>query len=136
MRMLLIREELWSVISDGKPEDADDDDWKRDDQRAIATIGLCLEDSQFSIIKKKESAKEVWESLKTYHEKPNMTSRVSLLKRLCSINLIEGGDMEKHLVVLDELFERLDNVGQKLDDTLKVAMILRSLPDSFGNATG
>lgn len=133
MRMLLIREGLWRVVSVEQPEDVDDDDWQRDDERAVATIGLCLEDSQFSIIKKKKSAKDVWESLKTYHEKPNMTSRVSLLKRLCSINLAEGGDMEKHLVVLDELFERLDNVGQQLDDTLKVAMILRSLPDSFDN---
>ncbi|KXJ74672.1 hypothetical protein RP20_CCG013146 [Aedes albopictus] len=39
--------------------------------------------------------------------------------------------MEKHLVDLDDLFERLENVGQKLDDSLKVAMVLRSLPDSF-----
>lgn len=129
MRMLLIREELWRVIDEEEPED--DEDWSRDDQRAMATIGLCLEESQYSIIKKKETAKEVWEALRTYHEKPNMTSRVSLLKRLCSINLADGGDMEKHLIVLDNLFERLDNVGQKLDDTLKVAMILRSLPDSF-----
>lgn len=133
MQMLLIREELWHVITKPKPEEPDesDDDWDRDDQRALATIGLCLEESQYSLVKKKESAKEAWESLKAYHEKPNMSSRVSLLKRLCSVNLSEGGDMEGHLVVLDDLFERLENVGQKLDELLKVAMILRSLPNSF-----
>lgn len=130
MQMLLIREELWHVICDDEPDDPDED-WVRDDQRALATIGLCLEESQYSLIKKKTSAKLVWQSLKEYHEKPNMSSRVSLLKRLCSINFSTGGDMEKHLVDLDDLFERLENVGQKLDDSLKVAMVLRSLPDSF-----
>lgn len=64
--------------------------------------------------------------------KLNMSSRVSIFKRLCSVNLTEGSDMESVVVVeLDELFERFVNVGQKIDDLLKVAMILSSLLDSF-----
>lgn len=39
MQMVLIREELWHVINAEKPE-------KPNDQRALATIGLCLEESQ------------------------------------------------------------------------------------------
>lgn len=53
---------------------------------------------------------------------------MSLLKKLCSVNLREGGDVEKHLYDMDQLFERLDAVDPKLD---KICMLLRSLPPSF-----
>lgn len=106
--------------------------WKKDEQKARSTIGLCLEDSQFSLVKSAKDAKEFWELLKNYHEKSTMTSRVSLLKKLCSLNLSECGDVENHLLEVEELFDRLAIAGQELEESLKIAMILRSLPDSFG----
>lgn len=54
-----------------------------------------------------------------------------LLKKLCNLNLAENGDVESHLVEIEGLFERLTLAGQQVDDSMKVAMILRSLPDSF-----
>ncbi len=39
--------------------------------------------------------------------------------------------MHAYLLEMESLFDKLENAGQKLDDTLKVAMVLRSLPDSF-----
>lgn len=40
--------------------------------------------------------------------------------------------MEEHLVELEELFDRLASAGQKMETSLKVAMIYRSLPESYG----
>lgn len=130
MEMLLKREDLWSVVADVKPEPVTAV-WTRSDQKCHATVVLYLEDSQLCLIKDAESAKDVWNKLKTYHEKATMTSRVSLLKKICSLNLCESGDVEKHLIELEELFDRLACAGQALEDPLKIAMMLRSLPDSY-----
>lgn len=130
MEMLLMREELWYVITTAKPATLTEQ-WKKDEQKARATIGLCVEDSQFSLVKGAKDAKEFWEQLRTYHEKSTMTSRVSLLKKLCSLNLCEGGDMEKHLQEIEELYDRLTTAALDLKEPLRIAMILRSLPDSY-----
>ncbi|XP_035893610.1 uncharacterized protein LOC118503894 [Anopheles stephensi] len=130
MEMLLIREELWYVIDEPKVEPVTPQ-WIKDDKRARATIGLCVEENQFSIVKTADSAKEFWEKLRAYHEKATVTSRVSLLKKLCNFNLAENGEMESHLMQIEELFDRLTTAGQTLDESLKIAMILRSLPESY-----
>lgn len=134
MEMMLTREELWYVVGTPKPEPAEAAaaaQWVKDDQKARATMGLCIDENQYSLVKAAATAKDFWEQLKSYHEKVTVTSRVSLLKKLCNLNLFEGGDLESHLFEVEELFERLHNAGQDLENSLKIAMILRSLPDSY-----
>lgn len=131
MEMLLKREELWYVISDARANPVTAA-WSKSDQKCHATIVLYVEDSQLNMVKSANSAKDVWELLKKYHEKTSLTSRVSLLKRLCSLNMAEGADVEKHLFDLEELYDRLACAGQALEDPMKIAMLLRSLPESYG----
>lgn len=88
MEMLLTREELWYVVGDARPAVVTDQ-WTKDDRKARATIGLCIDDNQFALVKEANSAKAFWDQLRGYHEKNTVTSRVSMLKRLCSLNLAE-----------------------------------------------
>lgn len=132
MEMLLKREELWFVVQDQKPEPVTPE-WSRADQKCAATIVLYIEDSQLHLVKDVATAKDAWNRIKDYHGRTTMTSRVALLKRICSLNLAEGGDMEQHLFALEDLFDRLASSGQPLEDSLKIAMIYRSLPESFGS---
>lgn len=83
MEMLLVREELYYVISDPAVEPVTEQ-WTKDDRKARATLGLCVKESQFGLIKNADGAKIMWHSV---------SSRVSLLKKLCSKNLQESGDM-------------------------------------------
>lgn len=132
--MLLIRDDYWFAVEETEPEPTTAA-WKKANQKALATIVLFLEDSQMHLVKGATTAQDAWTKLKAYHEKATMTSRVSLLKRICNLNLVEGNaegpDMERHLFELDELFDRLQCAGQELESSLKIAMVLRSLPDSF-----
>ena len=131
--MLLSREDLWHIVNDPVPteEEDRDEDWCSDDRKAKATIVLLLEDSQLPLVKNKRFARDVFEALKCYHEKTSRSVRVSLLKRLCAVNLGENGDLEQHLSEMDELFDRLDAAGTRLDADTKICMLLRSLPPSF-----
>lgn len=130
MEMFLIREDLWHVVADAKPEPVTDA-WNKADRKARATLGLCIDESQYVLIKDSVSAKAVWDALKAYHEKSTASSQLSLLNRLCDAKLSENGDVEKHLLELDSLFERLVNAGLVLAEKLKIAMVLRSMPESY-----
>lgn len=48
---------------------ADFAEWDNEDKRARATIGLLVESTQYSLIKKTKIAKEAWESIWVAHEK-------------------------------------------------------------------
>lgn len=130
MEMLLKREDLWHVISEAPPVPVTAV-WEKSDQKCHATIVLYVEDSQLNMVKNATSAKDVWTLLKSYHEKTSLTSRVSLLKKLCGLNMAEGADVEKHLFELEELYDCLSCAGQALEEPMKIAMLLRSLPESY-----
>lgn len=129
--MLLKRDGLWSAVHDAKPNPVTPA-WTTSDQQAMSQIVLGVDDGQLQWVRTAKTAKAAWDALKKQHCKATMTSRVSLLRRICSLNMPEGGNVEKHLFDLQELFDRLENAGQKMENQLKVAMIYRSLPESYG----
>lgn len=136
VELLLIREELWRYVEPGvKPEAEAETVWNVGDAKARTTIGLLIDDNQHSLIRAVRTARETWLALKNHHEKTSLTSKVSLLKRICDKRYSVGESMEEHLSTMEELFSRLANAGQELAENLAVAMILRSLPSSFDALT-
>nr|XP_029712501.1 uncharacterized protein LOC115257203 [Aedes albopictus] len=133
---LLCREDLWRVIEDDAPDadEVDEDEfaeWKATDRKARVTLVLLLEDSQLALVKGKSTARGVFEALRNFHQKTSRSVRVSLLKKLCSTNLPENGDLEQHLMTIDETLDRLTAAGTDLDKDTQICMLLRSLPPSF-----
>lgn len=132
---MLVREELWRYVTPGeKPATESDAVWSAGDAKARATIGL-IEDNQHPLIRSSTTAKEAWTALQNHHQKVSLTSKVSLLKRICDKRFSEGEDMAEHIFGMEELFSSLANAGQQLEENLMVAMILRSLPSSYDTLT-
>lgn len=130
IEMLLSREEVWHVIAQPKPETVNDQ-WKKADLKARATIGLCIDESQYSVVKSADSAKGVWDKLCAFHEKSTITTQVALLNKLWNMNLPDGGDVELHVRELEEIFERLAAADHVLTESFKVVLLFRSLPESY-----
>lgn len=130
MEWLLEKEDLWEVINSAKPEPVTEE-WKKLDRKARANIGLCLDESQFKLVKNTDSAKGMWLALKEHHEKATMSTVVHYLNQLCSANLVESGNMKSHLTDMEGLFDKLTAAGEALKESLQIAMILRSLPSSY-----
>lgn len=130
MELILIKDGVWEVVCDDLPVNQSAA-WKRKDDKARANIGLLVDDKQFIHIKKAISAKESWNILKNRHEKPTLSNKISLLKRICNLKMEESDDMESHVNEMNDLVEQLTNLGEELKENLVVAMLLRSLPDSY-----
>lgn len=132
MELLLIKEDLWQVISEKAPVDAAQlVNWNKKDGKARAHIGLFIEDNQIIHVKSKVTAKAMWESLKEYHQKSTLSNKVRLLRRLCRMILPEGGNMMSHLNAMDECMDELATLGEPLADALAVALYLSSLSESY-----
>lgn len=132
VELLLLKEELWDVVDKQPPENITDN-WLLRDGKAKATIGLLLEDSQVIHVRNAKTAHEAWNNLKKYHEKSTLTNKVYLLKRLCRMNLPEGGDMEEHIRNMMDIVDQLVSLGETLAEHLQVAFLLCSLPESYEN---
>lgn len=132
MELMLMREDLWSTVSNPKPDPADiTSAWIRKDEKARAMIGLALEDSQLSHILDAISANDMWQKLTGYHERGSLTNKIHVLRRLCSMRLEEAGNMSHHLVEASELVHRLARMSETLKEHLVVAILLSSLPESY-----
>lgn len=142
MELLLIKEKVWVVINSNKPtvpvveatarqiEAAEK--WQKKGDLARATIGLMVEDNQLYLIKSKLTAKQTWSSLKEYHERNTLGNKVMLMRRNCNTRLIENGNMESHLNELNDLFQKLIDLGeQQLSENWRAAIIRSSLPKDY-----
>jgi hypothetical protein len=99
--------------------------------KSLATIILSVGDGQLQLIKKCKKAKVAWDTLKDFHAKSCLSTKVSILKQICHLQLEESGKMESHLFKMDDLFDKLAAAGKELDEDFKVAIILSSLPESY-----
>lgn len=133
VELLLIKEDLWTVIVDTAPTAGTElTGWNRKDGKARAHIGLFIEDNQIIHVKSKTTAKLMWTALEEYHQKSTLSNKVRLLRRLCRMLLPEGGNMHTHLNAMDECMDNLVTLGEPIVETFSVALYLSSLPESYG----
>lgn len=151
VKMMLVREDLWEILESDPPAPQvtpatnsapavinnakEISEWNKRDGKAMAVIALTVADSQLLLIKKAKTAKESWKLLKDYHQKGSKTNQATILKKICKMDLCEGGNMEDHIFKMDELFDRLASLGRDLEDDLRIIMIIQSLPESYNTLT-
>lgn len=142
MEHYLKAEKLWNAIVTDEPEikstvcgsisnQAELTKWSDDDEQALARIVLCIDNTQVTHLRTAESARDAWDALKEYHEKDTLTNRICIMRRIRSTKLVEGGNIEQHINDMTDMFQKLADLGDKLIDIWKVALLLSSLPSSY-----
>lgn len=136
MKLFLIKEDLWDVITGERPTSEYSTQnfvqrWTKRDQRALAFIGLALEDSQLIHLRDKDNALDCWKALQEAHEKDTITNKISLYKRIALHRMIENTSMEDHLNEMMNLFQKLSDLGAPASDEWKIGMIFTSLPSTY-----
>lgn len=131
VEMILKEKDLWHVISENRPSPITDI-WKKQDEKAFATIVNTVEDSQLQHVRSCKTTKEAWGSLKEFHEKDSPGSRVRILRTIMNQRIDENGDIEQHVNKLNELFQKLLAHGDEIrPEFLMSATLLGSLPSSY-----
>lgn len=131
-RQVLTREGLWRYVVDEVPAVKDRSaEWIAKDELALQTIGYLMETPQLRLIKDAKTAQEAWVILKKNYTQDSAVGKVTLIKQLSKLQLDEGGDMRLFLTEMEELFEKLENTGARIDEDIKAAFMLAGLPDSY-----
>ena len=103
-------------------------------QEAIAKqqIASTIPDLLYLNIKSKTTTKEMWDALKNEFETRSKMFTIDLHKKLQEIRCTEGGDVRAHFESMTVLREDLAALGDKIDNSDYAAIILGSLPKTYG----
>lgn len=71
--------------------------------------------------------------MKQAHEQETMTREITLMKRLCRLQMKENENLETHINLICELVQQLRDLGATIEDRWMIAILLSSLPDYFDN---
>ena len=79
-------------------------------------------------ISKTKTTKGLMDALAKLYEKPSVSNKVFLMKRLFNMNMSEGGSIANHLNEFNMVTNQLSSVKMDFDDEVRALLILFSLP--------
>lgn len=129
VEMLLRREDLWKYVETKTA--AADENWKTADGKALASIVLACERTQYSLVQQCKTSREAWLSLKKRHEELSNPASASAVKKWCTMSLEPDGDMEKFLNEWESACTKLERNDFSFVSKFKVYLLLGSLPAEY-----
>lgn len=88
------------------------DVWSKGDRKARVLINLTTDDTQITHVKKLQTAKATWKTLRESHKRHNLTSKLYLLRKLHSIKFVEDGNMLNLVTKIMEIVDKLSAIGE------------------------
>src|SRR5271169_52607 len=133
MRMVLQARDLWEVASgeEVKPEaEKAAQAWEKKARKASATIALAVSAAEKEHIIECTTPKAAWDVLEKLYEGKGRNRKSMLLQELFRMSM-GGGSMDMYLRAVREKMSELSTVGLKLEDDVKLAIILNGLPERY-----
>jgi len=125
--------DLWEVVSgeELKPEtEKGAQAWEKKARKALAVIALALSAVEKEHIIECTVLKAAWDVLEKLYEGKGQNRKFMLLQELFRMS-IEGEKMDVYLQAIREKISELSTIGLKLEDNVKLAIILNSLPERY-----
>ena len=132
-KMVLQAKDLWEVVSgeEVKPEaERAAQAWEKKARKALATIALALSAAEKEHIIDCTTPKAAWDILEKLYEGKGRNRKFMLLQELFKLSM-EGEKMDSYLRAVREKMSELSTIGLKLEDDIKLAIILNGLPDRY-----
>jgi hypothetical protein len=99
-----------------KPKTLKYEEWEVLDRKALRTIRLSLTTSVAFNISKEKTTKELMDTLDKLYEKPLMSNKVFLMKRLFNMKMSEGESVADHLNEFNMVTNQLSSIKVDFDD--------------------
>uniref|UniRef100_A0A5S6QRC7 DUF4219 domain-containing protein n=1 Tax=Trichuris muris TaxID=70415 RepID=A0A5S6QRC7_TRIMR len=109
LKAILIRDELWDVVSVPKTEEPMEA-WSKLNNMAMALIILSVDDSQLLYIANCDTAFQMWEELQKQHARSSFGSQLYLRQKLYGIRFTSG-TMQARINSILEVVELLRGAG-------------------------
>lgn len=138
MRSVLIHSGFWKYVSGDEPilpvwSPEKIIEWENNDEKALASIMLSVKSTQLNYIKNIKRSKDAWNKLKEVYKPTGPMQKVSLFKKLLSLNMKNSKDMVEYLNTFGDISEKLADIGIQIPEELLVIILLSSLPKEYEN---
>lgn len=127
MKMTLIREGSWCAVMPKEGQVVDEDI----QMRALSTICLSLENTNYSLVMDAKDAQEAWNKLKSAFQDDGIYRRIGLLQQLTSIRL---ENYDSTVAYVDALFctsHKLADTNFPVADEWLASLLLMGLPKFY-----
>ena len=136
VKMYLIKDDLFGIVDRTEVAPSSTDtaaahkfELRKD--KALATIVLAVEPKLLYLIGDPKDPKEVWQKLQDTFQKKSWANRFRLKRKLYSLKLKPGDDLQVHFKTFVEIFEELAVIGDPIQDEDRVISLLASLSDDY-----
>ena len=135
MRMVLEAKDLWGIVSgDEKKPDKEPEavTWEKSAKKALALISLTLTAAEQQHIIDCTSPVVAWKILEKLYEGKGRNRKFMLLQELFRMTLKDNDyGMNGYLRAVKDKISELSTIGLKLDDDIKLAIIVNGLPENY-----
>lgn len=107
--------------------------WEQLDIKAQRLIITSIDNSMMKYLMCCKEAYEMWEKLNTIHELHSEVSVHLLQQQFYEIKKIPEDTIEMHIAKIEELVERLRNLGEPLSEKMVITKILMTLPQTYNH---
>ena len=129
MRFLLVTKDMWSAVTVGT--DGDGHVNAVTDAKALALIGLCVEDYHLPIIEKCNTAKEAWEVLAAVYKAKSTAVVLKLKRELNALRKEHSEPVTKYIARARAIRDQLQAAGHSVTDEDVVLQVLAGLPPEY-----
>lgn len=136
MEMLLLEKGVNDMAKnafneDNYSEEREREKAKRKDNMCKNLIVQCLGDSQIDLVRGKKTAHDMWRCLEDMYEQKGLSGQLHLKRKLMSLKMKEGDDIESFLLKFDGVVHELKATGADIKEEDLACNLLMALPMSF-----
>jgi hypothetical protein len=107
--------------------------WDVMNQKAYNKITGYLDRANSNLIMNTEDGREAWEILRNHHMAATIGNKMRTKKRLNSLKLGKGASMKDHLNDMLELFNKLSDLGDPMQEDHKIITVLSSIEPEYSD---
>ncbi|KAH9802840.1 retrovirus-related pol polyprotein from transposon TNT 1-94-like protein [Citrus sinensis] len=130
MKAVLRKNNCLAAIGE-RPMEITDDKWNEIDGNAISDLHLALADGVLSSVAKKNTAKEIWDTLTKLYEAKSLHNKIFLNRKLYTLRIAESTMVTDHINILKTLFSQLTTLSHNIKENERAELLLQSLSDSY-----
>ncbi len=122
LKSRMVLDDLWDAIEKGDTSKS---------PKALAIIGISVDNKLVAPIRKCETAKEAWELLKGIYASKSAGRRLKLRRDLVRLMKRPQEPLADYFARAQEIGDALIEIGDKLEETDLVVAVLAGLPDEY-----
>ena len=139
MKMYLVGRDLWDIVegTETLAEEETDNDrrrkFKRRENLAMSYICLSVSTPLQIYVRGAKNAKEAWDALMDHFEEKTLSKIVHYRRKLYRLSVEKSTNMTAHVNNLKTIAERLESVGNPVEENDLAMILITSLPESYNN---